>query len=156
MLAALIIFTVLALLLFVVSIIMACKKLEAESNPASVSPPVFQPGTITQVLQEQLKNVPVGCMWDVKKNVKTYRKVGNQYLFDGSAQTVYVSITFITPDGPFKSFSIPLEENEWWFSNFRAALKNNVQIVTKEYGELVAKERTKIKQIDDEWDGVYN
>lgn len=112
--------------------------------------------SIKQILDVALKYVPQGCMWDVKKRVKTYRKVGEKYLFDGTANTVYVSVTLFAPEGQFKSFSIPLEDHEFWLHNFQAALKNNVQVVLKAYGEAVAKETTKKKQINDDWDGVYS
>jgi hypothetical protein len=95
-------------------------------------------------------------MWDVEKKVKTYRKAGERYIFDGSAETVYVSVTLITSDGPFKSFSIPLGEDLGWLSDFTAALRNNVKIVTTEYNEITYKKRAKEKQIADGWDGIYN
>jgi hypothetical protein len=111
--------------------------------------------SVKEILNSTLSHVPLGCMWNVERVVKTYRKVGKEYIFDGSAETVYVSVALIAPTGPFKSFSIPLEDNEWWLHNFQAALKNNVRIVLQEYGETKVKESTKQKHFDD-WDGVYS
>lgn len=151
-----IIFTVLMMLPAVIKLILQHQEVSKRPVGALKTLPKAPELTVKQILDATLKYVPQGCMWNVEKHVKTYRKVGEKYLFDGTASTVYVSVALIAPGGPFKSFSIPLEDHEFWLHNFQAVLKNNVQLVLKAYGETVAKETTKNEQINDDWDGVYS
>lgn len=126
-----------------------------DSSLIAQSLPVAGPKTVKEILDIELKNVPTGCMWNVEKVIKTYRKAGTKYVFDGSASTVYVSIALIVPDGPFKSFALPLEDDVYWLNNFRIALRNNIKICLTEYEDSCTREKRKKKHLEEDWEGVY-
>lgn len=124
--------------------------------PTKSLPPAPPKRTIQDILDCYLSNPPTGCLWEVKKEIKNYRitKHGRQ-LFDGSVDTVFITVRFIRPDGEVRQFSLPLSDSDHWQLEFEAALRNNVQICRVEYHQALDAKKRRDDQNGD-WDGVYS
>ena len=153
--------SIILIFLFAISISLAfvyILKLEESKEPKKSvkTDDIIRPteSSVKEVLDSALKYAPKGCMWNVEKIVKTYHKTGDVYVFDGAAETVFVSVALITGNGPFKSFSIPLESGQFWLHNFKTALSKHVQSVLREYRLQLDEQEIKTKHLEN-WEGVY-
>lgn len=123
-----------------------------KQNPTEALPKASPPKTIEEVIKSALKNPPIGCMWEVKKTIKHYRKLPNgRNVFDGSIDAVFAEIKLITPFGAGRVFSLPVDHDF-----FEHNVTYNAKASIKEYEEQLAEIENHKKQIDDEWDGVYS
>lgn len=109
------------------------------------------PKTLQEILKDRLSDPPTGCMWEVKKTIKHYRKLPNGgNVFDGSIDSVFAEIKLITPFGSGRVFSLPVDDDF-----FEHNVIYNAQVSIKEYKQRLAEIENHKKQISDEWDGVY-
>ena len=108
--------------------------------------------SVEQILKDVLKDPPTGCMWEVKKTIKHYRKLANGgNVFDGSIDNVFAEIRLITPFGNGRVFSLPVDHDF-----LEHQIKYNAQISINEYTKRLAEIESYKKQINDGWDGVYS
>lgn len=120
--------------------------------PTKSLPPANPKKTIEQLIKEALKDPPLGCMWEVKKAVKNYRRAGGILVFDGTAEMVFAEFKFITPKGVRSEFTLALEN----LVDFELSLSNNVKLAIDSYTkELELESRLKVEG-DSGWDGIYN
>lgn len=109
--------------------------------------------TVQQILQEVLIDPPTGCMWEVEKAVKHYRKMSNgRYLFDGTYDVLFAKVKLITPFGDGENFSLKIDD----LITFEKALKFNAEICLKKYQEKIKMDDEKKKYAGEGWDGIYS
>ncbi len=143
-----IILVALGLIAFVILLSFLFVNLDHKHGTQSIPSP--QPKrTIEQVIKNALRQPPLGCMWEVKRAIKNYRKAGERYVFDGAAELVLAEFKFITPKGTFAEFTLSLEEPV----SFEQQLVNHVNMITNLYRKDSELEST---TQDGGWDGIYN
>lgn len=139
------------LVLFVLTMRAMFSNLESKHGTKG-TPPLPRQKTVSEILKEALASPPLGCMWEVKKSVKHYRKAPDgRMIFDGTVDTVFAEVELITPHNKY-SFSIPVED----IDRFKATIEHNVQACLYRYKRDQDALDQRKKQIEDGWDGVYS
>lgn len=146
----------LALVIFVLLIFMQLSYLDKEHKTVGTGKDFLKqpetPKSLQEILKDALGDPPTGCMWEVKKSIKHYRKLPNGgNVFDGTVDTVFAEIKLITPFGRGRVFSLPVSD-EFFEHNVRY----NASVSINEYKKNLAEIEMQKKQINDDWDGVYS
>jgi hypothetical protein len=150
-LALSIIIVVLGLLTFVICLSILFAKIDGRYPTQSIAP-TLPKKTIEGVIKEALKNPPLGCMWEVKKVIKTYRRSGGVLIFDGTADMTFAEFKFITPFASIRSeFSLQIKDPVL----FEQELRNHVQKSIDSYNKIMIESADKSEN-DEGWDGLYH
>lgn len=138
------------LVLFVLGVMAMLTNLDAK-HPTKILPPVKPKKTIEEMLKTALASPPIGCMWEVKRVVKHYRMLpSGRTVFDGTVESVFAEVRFITPYGEIQPFSLIINDVD-----FEQKLNFNVKAVLKQY-EKQLEGKSSNKAIEGGWDGVYH
>lgn len=146
--AIIIIFT--CLVLFVLGVMAMLTNLDVK-HPTKALPPVKPKKTIEEMLKTALASPPIGCMWEVKRVVKHFRKLpSGRMVFDGTVENIFAEVRFITPYGEIQPFSLNIND-----ADFEQELNFNVKAVLKQY-EKQLEGKSSNKAIEGGWDGIYH